>query len=53
MSHMRISKLRSLLYASARSLGDVDAVLKGRIVQRILRRLAGKWSARLMGKLFR
>jgi len=50
---MTISKLRSILYASARSLGDIDAVLKGRILQRIFRRLAGRWSARLMGKLFR
>jgi hypothetical protein len=50
---MTIGKLRSILYTSARSLGDVNAVLKGRIGQRVLRRLAGKVSARLMGKLFR
>lgn len=50
---MTIGKLRNILYTCARSLGDIDAVLKGRIVQRLLRRLTGRLSARLMGKLFR
>jgi hypothetical protein len=52
-NHMTISKLRSFLYATARCLGDLNAVLRGRIVSRFLRRLAGKVSARILGRLFR
>jgi hypothetical protein len=50
---VKISKLRSILYASARSLGDLNAILRGRVLSRVLRRLAGKVSGRLLGKLFR
>lgn len=50
---MKISKVRGILYNAARFLGDIDAVLKGRVWQRIFRRLAGRWSARLMGRWFR
>ncbi len=35
-------KIRSLLYWLARLLGDVNAVRKGRVGQRIVRRVAGK-----------
>lgn len=41
-----IPQVRGWLYWSAKILGDVDAVLKGRILQRIGRRYAGKYSAR-------
>jgi hypothetical protein len=45
--------LRSWLYVMARFLGDVNAVRRGRIAQRIGRRLAGRVTARLLSKLFR
>ena len=50
---MTIGRLRSLLYATARFLGDLNAVLRGRIMQRLGRRAVGKLSGRLIGKLFR
>jgi len=48
-----INKVRSLLYALARLLGDVNAIQKGKIATRIGRRLAGKITGRLLGRLFR
>lgn len=46
---MSISKIRSLLYKLERLLGDVDAVRKGRIRQRIKNRMKTK----IVGKLLR
>lgn len=48
-----ISKVRGLLYRLARLLGDVNAVEKGKAPQRVERRIAGKFTARILGKLFR
>lgn len=45
--------IRSLLYLVARLLGDVNAVRRGRIGQRIVRRLAGKATGRAMRKMLR
>ena len=45
--------LRSVLYALAKLLGDVNAIQKGKIAPRIGRRLAGKITGRLLGRLFR
>lgn len=39
---MKISKIRSVLYKSAKILGDVDAARKGRIWQRLYNRGIGK-----------
>ena len=50
---MSINKVRGLLYALARLLGDVNAIVKGKVGTRIGRRLAGKLTGRLLGKLFR
>ena len=50
---MSIGKIRSLLYFWAKILGDLNAVLRGRIGTRIARRLAGKFTGRLLGRLFR
>lgn len=50
---MTIGKLRSALYALARLLGDVQAVRKGQVGQRIARRLAGKVAGRILGRMFR
>jgi len=46
---MTINRLRTILYTAAKLLGDINAVLKGRIGRRIGRRLAGKISGRLLG----
>jgi hypothetical protein len=45
--------LRSMLYAIARLLGDLQAVRKGSIERRIGRRTAGRVTGRWLGKLFR
>lgn len=46
-------RIRSLLYWLARLLGDVNAVRRGRIGQRIVRRVAGKAASRAMRKTLR
>lgn len=45
---MTISKFRSLLYRSARFLGDVSAVRNGTILKRIARRGLGKLFTRVI-----
>lgn len=45
--------IRSLPYLVARLLGDVNAVRRGRIGQRIVRRLAGKATGRAMRRMLR
>ncbi len=50
---MTINTIRSVLYGVAKVLGDANAVEKGKVGRRILRRLAGKMTGRLLGKLFR
>ena len=44
---MNISKIRTILYTVAKYLGDIDAVRKGRVKQRIKNRLIGKVTGRL------
>ncbi|GMU86212.1 MAG: hypothetical protein AMXMBFR48_14540 [Ignavibacteriales bacterium] len=48
---MTINKIRTFLYTAARLLGDVNAVKKGKIGERILRRIAGKAAGKLLNKL--
>jgi len=48
-----MNTLRNLLYTLARLLGDINAVQKNKVPQRIARRLAGKVTGRLLSKLFR
>jgi len=48
-----ISSFRSLLYTTAKLLGDVNAVRKGKVGERICRRAAGKVTGKLLGKLFK
>jgi hypothetical protein len=48
---MTIAKTRSLLYTAAKAAGDYQAVKNGRIGQRLVRRAAGKLTARLLGRL--
>ncbi len=45
----KISKIRSLLYKTARVLGDVDAVKSGKVGRRVKNRVKG----RIVGKLLR
>lgn len=48
---MSISKIRSLLYKTARLFGDVEAARKGRLGERLVRRYAGRMASRLMRKI--
>jgi hypothetical protein len=48
-----IGQVRGFLYGLARALGDVSAVRKGKVGRRLARRVTGKASGRLLGKLFR
>lgn len=47
----KISKIRSLLYTTAKVLGDVDAVKKGKVGKRVKKRVLGKIAGKLLGKL--
>lgn len=50
---MTIGKVRSWLYFFTKILGDVNAVKRGRVRQRIQNRLVGRTTARILGKLWR
>ncbi|MFS3912930.1 hypothetical protein ACL9ST_01530 [Bacillus australimaris] len=50
---MKVNKIRSALYKSAKILVDVNAVQKGTVGKRIAKRAAGKTTGRLLGKLFK
>lgn len=45
---MKISKIRSILYTTAKYLGDIDAVRKGRVKERLWNRLIGKITSRFL-----
>ena len=45
--------MRSLLYAIAKMLGDVNAVKKGKVGQRVARRAAGRAVGKTLFKGFR
>jgi len=48
-----VNKARGLLYKVARLLGDANAVQKGKVGKRVLRRVAGKSTGRFLGRLFK
>ena len=48
-----MNTLRSLLYALAKLMGDVQAVMRGRVGKRIVRRAAGKLTGRMLGRWLR
>jgi len=48
---MSINKIRTYLYAAAKYLGDVNAVQKGKIVKRVVRRISGGWASKIL-KMF-
>ena len=45
--------VRSWLYTAAKLLGDVQAIARGRIWQRVFNRIAGKVSGRVMGGIWK
>ncbi|CAI6291679.1 hypothetical protein [Bacillus subtilis] len=50
---MKINKIRSALYKSAKILGDVNAAKNGTLGKRIARRAAGKATNKLLRNLFK
>lgn len=48
-----ISKIRSLLYGSARVLGDANAIKEGKVIQRVRNRFFGRLAGKLLQKLLR
>ena len=48
-----ISQVRSTLYQAAKILGDINAVKRGTVDQRVSNRVVGRLSSRLSGKLSR
>ncbi len=48
-----ISQARGVMYSLAKFLGDVNAVKKGTVGKRLVRRTAGKATGKLLGKLFK
>lgn len=48
-----IGKIRTLLYGAAKILGDISAFQRGKAKERIARRLAGKVTGRLLGRIFK
>ena len=50
---MTLSKLRGLFYKTARVLGDVQAVRRGRIVKRIHNRIVGRLSSKILNRIWK
>ncbi|MGG4072509.1 hypothetical protein ABEV83_04120 [Bacillus licheniformis] len=50
---MSINKTRGFLYGLSRLLGDVNAVKKGTVRKRIVRKAAGKQAGKALRKLFK
>lgn len=50
---MNLNKIRSSLLKTEKVLGDINAVQKGTVGKRIVRRAAGKATGKLLGKLFK
>lgn len=44
---MTIGKLRTILYTVAKYLGDINAVKRGRVKERVQNRIIGKFTGRL------
>jgi hypothetical protein len=44
---MSISKIRSILYSAARLLGDINAIRRGKVKQRVKNRIKGKITSRI------
>jgi hypothetical protein len=48
-----ISKIRSLLYGSAKVLGDASAVKEGKVGKRVRNRLVGRLAGKLLQKILK
>jgi len=48
-----LNKFRNFLYKIARALGDINAIQKGKIGQRIGRRAIGRFIGRILNRLFK
>jgi len=46
-----IGKIRQALYGTAKTLGDVQAVKKGKVIQRVKNRIIGKLTGKLLKRL--
>lgn len=44
---MSIGKIRTILYKTARILGDINAIKRGKVKQRVRNRVVGKLTGRL------
>lgn len=45
------SKVRNVFYNSAKTLGDVQAVKEGKVLNRLKNRIKGKIAGKIIGKL--
>ena len=50
---MKLNNARSALYTLAKLLGDLNAIMKGKVGSRIARRIVGKATGRGIGRMFR
>ncbi len=50
---MTLNRIRNGLYRGGRILGDINAVRKGKIVQRAARRVVGKVIGKGLSRIFR
>ena len=48
-----LSKIRSFFYGSARFLGDVNALEKGKVFNRVRNRVVGRFIGKLLQKFLR
>jgi hypothetical protein len=46
-----LGSIRKALYGTAKTLGDVQAVQKGKVVRRVKNRILGKLTGKLLKKL--
>jgi len=50
---MSINKTRGLLYKLAKLLGDLTAISKGKSGKRVVRRITGKQTGKILRRIFR
>jgi len=50
---IQINKFRGRLYWYAKILGDLNALLRGKIIRRVFRRVAGKYTSKGLKKFIR
>jgi hypothetical protein len=50
---MTLSKIRRTLYKTARFMGDVSAVKRGRVIKRVENRMIGRIVGKALRKIFR